>query len=185
MRNSIPGVLMPENTADVDDPVAHVLSANLHRRHLTPSQKSMVGDKARELFDKRAKERQKRKPKSVVVELPPQKKSKSRDQAGKAVGVSGTLMDRARKVAEKGVPELAKAVEEGRMSVTTAAEFADAGEDVQRQAAAEARVSGGRWAGCSSRRQDAAGGRPDPSLWQRRNKSEKWAYTSHFPHISM
>lgn len=119
-------------TSLIDDPVAHVLSVNLHRRHLTASQKAMVGDKARELFDERAKERQKRKPADSVPVILPEQKMDARDEAGKAVGVSGTLMDRARTVRSKGVPELVKAVEDGRISVTNAASLAEADEETQK-----------------------------------------------------
>lgn len=69
----------------------------LHRRHLTPSQLSMVATRARAEYDRRAKERQKRKPAdSVPVKLPEQK-TDARDAAGKALGVSGSLVDRAGK----------------------------------------------------------------------------------------
>jgi hypothetical protein len=58
----------------------------------------MIGDRARELCDERAKERQKlsegRGQKGVVT-LP---HLKARDEAGRAVGVSGSLMDHARTV---------------------------------------------------------------------------------------
>ncbi len=130
---------------EISDPVAYVLSANLHRRQLTPSQRAMVADKARGLYDKRAKERQKLsegRGKKGVITLPP---LKARDEAGKAVGVGGSLVDRARKVRTKGVPELGKAVEDGRMSVSTAAELTEEDEETQREAAAEARASGGRY----------------------------------------
>ncbi len=69
-----------------------VLSLNLHRRQLTPSQLSMVAGRARAIYDQQAKERQKRKPDSVVVNLPEQKE-RSRDAAGRAVGVSGKSVD--------------------------------------------------------------------------------------------
>lgn len=124
----------------VDDPVAHVLSVNLHRRHLSASQKAMVGDKARELFDARAKQRQAsaikaRDEKGRAVSTPGNDTISgltARDEAGQAVGVSGTLMDRARTVRAKGVPELVKAVEDGRMSVTNAAALVEEDEETQR-----------------------------------------------------
>lgn len=104
----------------VSDPVAYVLSLNLHRRHLTPSQLAMVGARAREIYDKQAKDRQKRKPHSVQENLPEQK-GQSRDAVGKTVGVSGKSIDHATRVIEKGIPELAQAVDEGKMAVSTAA----------------------------------------------------------------
>jgi hypothetical protein len=60
---------------------------------------AMVGDKARELFDQRAKDRQKLskgRGKKGKVTLPYLNDGQSRDEAGKAVGVSGTLIDRAK-----------------------------------------------------------------------------------------
>jgi hypothetical protein len=102
-----------------EDPIAYVLSLNLHRRHLTASQLSIVADKARAMYDEQAKERMNAGKKGDPVENLPQ--GKARDQAGKAVGVSGKLVDAARQVREHGIPELYTAVEEGRMAVTTAA----------------------------------------------------------------
>ena len=136
----------------ISDPVAYVLSANLHRRQLTPSQKAMVADKVRGIYDKRAKDRQKEggrkggQSKDRVTLPEPSKEKRSRDEAARAVGIkSGSLVDRARKVREDGVTELGKAVEDGRMSVTTAAKFTEEDEETQREAAAEAKVSGGRY----------------------------------------
>jgi hypothetical protein len=66
------------------------LFKNLHWRQLTASQKAMVGAAARELFDRRAKERQaeqarRNQPQSQkVVNVPPIEKSKARDEAGKS-----------------------------------------------------------------------------------------------------
>lgn len=134
-----------------EDPVAYVLSLNLHRRHLTPSQRSMVGARAREYYDREAKERQK----SHSGTAPGKGKNTSgnstgsvgdaRDLAGKSVGVGGSLIDRATKVIEKGVPELAKAVDEDRISVSSAATIADKPPEVQQQIAAEAKKTGGRY----------------------------------------
>ena len=122
-----------------------MLSINLRRRHLTPSQVSLVGAKVRDYYDKLAKERQKRKPADSVPVTLPEQKSDARDAAGKAVGVSGSLVDRATKVKEKGVPELFQAVEDGQLSVTTAAKLADEDEETQKEAAKEATFTNGRF----------------------------------------
>lgn len=138
-----------------DDPIAYVLSRNLHRRHLTASQRAMIAAKAKELYEKEANKRMtagkgsdgsggrghKRNP---VVSLP-KGLGRARDQAGKAVGVSGSLVDKGAKVLKKAMPELIKAVEEGRMSVSIAANLAEAPEDEQREAAKKAKVSGGHY----------------------------------------
>lgn len=127
----------------VDDPIAYVLSLNLHRRHLTPSQLSMVGARAREFYDQQAKERQRasggdhRTKKAVVENLPPPDSGKARDQVGKVVGVSGKSIDYATKVLKEAVPEVAKAVDEGRMAISTAAILASEPEDVQREEASQ------------------------------------------------
>jgi len=124
------------------DPVAYVLSLNLHRRHLTPSQLAMVGARARECYDQAAKERQKestvkagkasgakrRGEPNVVENLSPRsapESGKARDQVAKAVGVSGPTIDFATKVLKEAAPELVKAVDEGRVAVSRAAKLVD------------------------------------------------------------
>jgi ParB-like chromosome segregation protein Spo0J len=128
----------------VSDPIAYVLSLNLYRRHLNPSQWAMVGARARDIYDSQAKERQKEGQKSggrghiknSVENLPPSLDSgKARDHAAKAVGVSGKSIDFATKVIKDAVPEVVKAVDEGRMAVSTAAALASEPEDVQRHQA--------------------------------------------------
>ena len=123
-------------TIDVSpqDPVAYVLSLNLHRRHLTPSQLSMVAARARAIYDRQARERMESgvNQYSPPANLPGGCKSDARDAAGKAVGVSGKSVDHATKVLTKGVPELVAAVEEGRMAVSTAAILAHETEEEQR-----------------------------------------------------
>jgi hypothetical protein len=134
-----------------DDPIAFVVSMNAHRRHLTPSQRAMIGAKAREHYDKLAKERQKQsgkvhgrgKEKVVETVSQPIDSGRARDLAGQAVGVSGPLVDRATKVLKQAEPEVAKAVEEGRLSVTKAAVIADEPPEVQRWAAENATINGG------------------------------------------
>lgn len=115
--------------ADMDadtDPEPWIISQNLHRRHLSASQRAMVAQKLRDYYDGEAKERQKRKPDDSVPEkLPEQRNGDARDKAGEAVGVSGKLVDFAEKVTTKGVPELAEAVTAGKMAVSRAAKIAD------------------------------------------------------------
>jgi hypothetical protein len=122
-------------TVETTDPVSYVLSLNLHRRHLTPSQSSMCAARAREIYEREAKERQKvRKGDqagSSPENLPELKTGDARDIAGKAFNVSGKSVDHATRVIEKGVPELVKAVDEGRMAVSTAAILATEPKEVQ------------------------------------------------------
>jgi hypothetical protein len=75
----------------------------------------MIGDKARDWYDEKAKERQIRKPADSVVETLPQQNARARDQAGKAVNVSGKTMDKAKKVREQGHKKLVEAVESGKI----------------------------------------------------------------------
>ncbi len=56
----------------------------------------MVGARAREWYDRQAKERQKRKPASTVPANLPEQKGDARDQVAKLVGVSGKSIDYAR-----------------------------------------------------------------------------------------
>lgn len=129
-------------TVTVDDPIARVVSLNSKRRHMTPSELSMVAARVRQLYDAQAKERMHAGKRNPVVTVP---QGKSRDLAGKAIGVSGSLVDKATKVLHKGTPELIAAVEGGRLSVSSAAELAEADEATQKYVAAQAHVSGGRY----------------------------------------
>jgi hypothetical protein len=108
---------------EVNDPVSYVLSLNLHRRHLTPSQSSMCAARARDIYDKQAKERQKLsegRGQKGPANLP-DVKGDARDAAGKAFGVSGKSVDLATRVIKRGIPDLAKAVDAGRIAVSSAA----------------------------------------------------------------
>lgn len=114
------------------DPITYVVSANLHRRHLSPTQRAFVGDRIRDHYAKQAKERQRQhastapgRTKTLVENFPPVFPEKARDAAGKAVGVSGKSVDMARKVRENGIPELAEAAEQDHISVSRAAQIAD------------------------------------------------------------
>ncbi len=87
------------------------------------------------MYEREAKERQKRKPKSVVQNSAQQNGQKSRDAAGAAVGVSGYSVDAATKVLKKGAVELQKAVDKGTIKVSTASRLAEAPRKTRRSAA--------------------------------------------------
>jgi len=100
------------------------VAKNQHRRHMTPSQLAIVAGKATELLAKTKADAEQRmrsgkKPDPRVTV--PQGSGQSRDAIGKLLGVSGSLVERGTKVVAKGEPELIAAVEQGRMSITTAA----------------------------------------------------------------
>lgn len=125
------------------DPVAYVLSLNLHRRHLDESQRGMIGAKALKYYEDEALKRKSeggksagrgRPQKDVVSGSQPIAAGKSRDHAGAAVGVSGPTIGRAKRVIENGVLELAQAVEEGKIKVSTAAAISTLPDAEQRKA---------------------------------------------------
>lgn len=125
---------------ETDDPVAYVISLNLHRRHLTPGQRAMVAGRAREMYDRQAKERMnagqqaggRGHKKNSPANLPDSLKGDARDQVGKVFNVSGRSVDYAKKVLTEAHPDVVKAVDEGRMAVSTAAILASESEEKQR-----------------------------------------------------
>lgn len=97
----------------------------------------MVAARVRELYYKQAKERQRQsegRGKKGPVTLP-DLKGDSRDHVGKAVGVCGKFVDHATKVIKNAIPEVVAAVDEGRMSVVTAAILSSEPEEIQREEA--------------------------------------------------
>jgi ParB-like chromosome segregation protein Spo0J len=107
------------------DPVAYVLSLNLHRRHLDETQRAMVGGRAKGVYEKQAKDRQLRKPSDSVKDNCPEQKGQARDKAGEAAGVSGKSVDRAAKVLASGSKELIAACDRGEVAVSAAAKIAE------------------------------------------------------------
>lgn len=123
-------------TIKTDDPMAYVLSANLHRRQLDQSQKAMVAGRARDWYDKRAAERKtagqkagghaRHEDSSLRANLPHSTDAgRSRDKAAQAVGVGGRTVDYATRVLKKGTQELVDAVDSKQIAVSTAARIAE------------------------------------------------------------
>jgi hypothetical protein len=106
-----------------DDPVSHVLSKNFYRRHLTPSQSAMLAVKLAGLSKGRPG-------------LNAQCCAFSQEEAAKQLGVSRRVVQQAYKVCTQAIPEVAEAVEAGKLPVNTAAKLADYTVEIQREVAA-------------------------------------------------
>jgi ParB-like chromosome segregation protein Spo0J len=100
-----------------DDPLGYVISRNLHRRHLSESQRAIV---AARIADLKIGANQRTAGTPIGA-------------AAKALNVSARSVTRAKEVVRRGVPELAKAVEGGEVSVSAAAEISRLSETEQRE----------------------------------------------------
>lgn len=113
-----------EYDGDASGLVKFVLSLNLHRRHLSSSQRSMVADKAATL-----EPGEKLDGDSNVANA-----TLSQSDAAEMLGVSRDSVIRARKVREHADPAVAKAVEQGKVKVSDAAKVANLPKETQRAA---------------------------------------------------
>jgi len=107
---------------EITDLVNFVLSSNLHRRHLNESQRAMVAAKLANL-----------KPGANQHT----KKGPSIEGASKILGIGHASAERAKKVIDKGAPELVKAVEQGTIRVSAAEKLLDKNQDEQRKVLAD------------------------------------------------
>lgn len=94
-----------------EDPVAYVISLNLHRRHLNESQRAMVAAKLADMPNHR--------PADKGANL-----HTSAAEAGAKLNVSERTVKTAKKVQATGTPELQQSVESGAVSVSAAADIA-------------------------------------------------------------
>ncbi len=106
--------------------VAFVVSLNLHRRHLTTSQRAMIAAEIKVLFEKEARKRQGARLdlKADLRERHKRNKGKASEQAARVVNVSSRSVESATKVVRHGSPELVEAVKKGNIAVSTAASIA-------------------------------------------------------------
>ncbi|WP_295391864.1 hypothetical protein [uncultured Thiodictyon sp.] len=115
------------------DPVAFVLSENLHRRHLDASQRAAVVAAAESYSTREAEAaaREKAGKKHETLTLAPRgarvnETGKAAAVAATTAGVSTRTMERARKIAKQGTPDDVREVIEGKVTVTTKAREIDA-----------------------------------------------------------
>lgn len=118
----------------IEDPIAFVVSANVRRRHLTPSQLSTLGAEVEELRAVEAKKRMSIGGKTKTPQSseesrggpcgPPLERNGdshvARNEASALTGASGRSIARAKFVKEKGCPELYQAVKDGKVNVRLA-----------------------------------------------------------------
>ena len=110
-------------TRDYDgtDALSFVISQNLHRRHLTITQRAMMAEKVATIrhgsnqYKKEDTSKDVSKKNTVV---------KSLDQAAADLDISRPSVERARFIRKHGVPELVEAVESDKITVTRAAKIA-------------------------------------------------------------
>lgn len=111
--------------------LAFVLSTNLHRRHLTESQRAAVAAKLANM--KRGGDRKS----DQAANLPDDPAPVSQAQAADMLNVSERSVRTAKTVLEQGAPELVAAVEKGEVSVSAAAAVSDLPQEEQAAVVAE------------------------------------------------
>ena len=122
---------------DGSDPLAFVISHNLHRRHLTESQRAMIASSVATIRHGGERGNQYTGGKSSIDGLA-KLTNKDRTQAAKELNVSTASVDRARRIQRDGITELQDMVNSGEVTVYAAQSVSKLPEQEQRKA-----VSGG------------------------------------------
>lgn len=122
------GVDCPMETYRGTDPAAFVVSLNIHRRHLTESQRAMAAAK---LANMRVGRPNNHANLHDFFEDDAKPAAMPREDAAKLLNVSPRSVATARKVQEEAPAEIVHAVESGKISVSLAAKVADLPEAAQ------------------------------------------------------
>ena len=122
------GIKPITKTYDGADPVGHVISLNLHRRHLSESQRAMVAARLADM------------PRGANQHSPIGETSQA--HAADLLNVGKRSVERAAVVMNEGAPELVAAVEQGKIAVSQASQIAS--RPVEEQQAIVAKVEAGQ-----------------------------------------
>jgi ParB family chromosome partitioning protein len=126
------GAEYPRVEYEGNDPLGYVISHNLHRRHLTESQRAMVAQKLANLShggDRKSDQ-------GANLPLEPEAPAVTVAQAAEMLSVSERSVKSARKVAEEAPYEVSSAVETGHMPVSLAAKVASLPDEAKAEVAA-------------------------------------------------
>jgi ParB family chromosome partitioning protein len=125
------GIDFPSIDFSGDDPLSFVISHNLHRRHLTESQRASIAARLANMprgrnWDNSANLHNKNAPQlSLSQQAMARPPLTSSGDAARLLNVSERSVATARKVHEHAPQEIVRAVDDGRMSVSLAAQVAD------------------------------------------------------------
>ena len=120
------GVDCPIREYDGNDPIGFVVSLNLHRRHLSESQRGMVAASIANLSNGQ-------KTSSANLQSTPV----TQTEAAEMLNVSPRTVASAAKVKEQGAPDVVAAVNAGEMSVSLAAQYVSTPSEIKSEVVAE------------------------------------------------
>lgn len=124
------GIEYPRTEFEGDDPLSFVISHNLHRRHLTESQRASIAARVANMNhggNRKSQDQAANLPLEVPLseQAAPKPPLTSTADAAEMLNVSERSVRSARKVHDSAPPEISRAVDEGRMSVSLASQVAD------------------------------------------------------------